>query len=46
MRGLRRLDISDAVRTRVTECGDPGLLRHWLARAVTAPKAEAIFEGE
>ena len=42
----RGLDISDAVRTRVTECGDPNLLRHWLARAVTAPKAEAIFEGE
>jgi uncharacterized membrane-anchored protein len=42
----RGLDVSDDVRTRVQECGDPDLLRHWLARAVTAPKAEAIFESE
>ena len=42
----RGLDVSDEVRTRITECGDPGVLRHWLARAVTASSAEAVFEGE
>jgi hypothetical protein len=42
----RGLDISDDVRSRVTDCGDPDLLRRWLTRAVTAPKAEEIFEGE
>lgn len=42
----RGLDISDAVRSRVTECGDPEVLRSWLARAVTVPKAEEIFEDE
>lgn len=41
----RGLDIPDGVRTRITECGDPEVLRHWLARAVTAPSAEAVFEG-
>lgn len=42
----RGLDISDEVRARVTDCTDPEVLRHWLLRAVTAPKAEEIFEGE
>ncbi|MDT0610135.1 hypothetical protein [Streptomyces lancefieldiae] len=42
----RGLDISDDVRTRITECGDPEVLRDWLARAVTASSAEAIFESE
>ncbi|MFI2424890.1 hypothetical protein ACH5A7_12435 [Streptomyces sp. NPDC018955] len=40
----RGLDVSDDVRSRITDCTDPDLLRHWLARAVTAPKAEEIFE--
>ncbi|MBQ1095006.1 hypothetical protein KBY55_02545 [Streptomyces sp. b94] len=42
----RGLAVSDDVRGRVTACGDPELLRHWLARAVTAPTAEAVFEDE
>ncbi|MGW5972926.1 hypothetical protein [Streptomyces sp. NPDC055186] len=42
----RGLDISDEVRARVTDCTDPEVLRHWLLRAVTAPKAEEIFEDE
>ncbi|MFI8949039.1 hypothetical protein ACIGO6_21280 [Streptomyces sp. NPDC053750] len=39
----RGLDISDDVRARITECRDPEILRRWLARAVTASTAEAIF---
>ncbi|MBQ1094857.1 hypothetical protein KBY55_01740 [Streptomyces sp. b94] len=42
----RGLAVSDDVRRRVTDCDDPEVLRHWLARAVTAPKAEEIFEEE
>ncbi|MET7292423.1 hypothetical protein ABZS79_09810 [Streptomyces griseoloalbus] len=42
----RGLDISDDVRSRITGCTDPDLLRRWLTRAVTVPKAEEIFEGE
>ncbi|MGV9280373.1 hypothetical protein [Streptomyces sp. NPDC003730] len=41
----RGLDIPDSVRARITECGDPEVLRLWLVRAVTAPSAEAVFEG-
>ncbi|NIL52869.1 hypothetical protein HBK87_20230 [Streptomyces sp. 2BBP-J2] len=40
----RGLDISEDVRSRVTHCTDPELLRRWLARAVTVPKAEEVFE--
>ncbi|MFF6811621.1 hypothetical protein ACFZAG_17255 [Streptomyces sp. NPDC012403] len=39
----RGLDIPDEIRSRVTDRGDPGLLRRWLTRAVAAPKAEEIF---
>ncbi|MFH9729448.1 hypothetical protein [Streptomyces sp. NPDC017260] len=42
----RGLDVSDDVRERVTGCDDPEVLRRWLARAVTVPKAEEIFEEE
>ncbi|MFE2276956.1 hypothetical protein ACFXAE_06760 [Streptomyces sp. NPDC059454] len=42
----RGLDISDDVRSRIADCTDPDLLRRRLTRAVTAPKAEEIFEGE
>ncbi|MGW0813252.1 hypothetical protein ACWD00_08385 [Streptomyces viridiviolaceus] len=42
----RGLDISDDVRRRVTECGNPEILRTWLARAITAPTAEEIFGDE
>ena len=40
----RGLDISGDVRRRITDCHDPETLRQWLSRAVTAPKAEDIFE--
>ncbi|MER7490724.1 hypothetical protein ABTY20_33550 [Streptomyces sp. NPDC126497] len=40
----RGLDVPDDVRSRITNCTDPELLRRWLARAVTAPKAEEVFE--
>ncbi|MGC2997730.1 hypothetical protein ACPF8X_04795 [Streptomyces sp. G35A] len=43
---VRGLDVPDAVRERITGCGDPEILRHWLRRAVTAPTAVEIFEGE
>ncbi|MET8220720.1 hypothetical protein ACFYRD_22690, partial [Streptomyces hirsutus] len=39
----RGLDVSDDVRSRITDCTDPELLRLWLMHAVTAPKAEEIF---
>lgn len=42
----RGLDVSDEVRARITDCGDPDTLRQWLARAVTAPSAEGIFAEE
>ncbi|WP_374955439.1 hypothetical protein [Streptomyces sp. Ru72] len=43
---LRGLDVSGDVRRRITDCTDPDVLRRWLIRAVTAPKAEEIFEDE
>ena len=42
----RGLDVSEDARRRITDCTDPDALRHWLVRAVTAPKAEEIFEDE
>ncbi|MDN3294790.1 hypothetical protein QWM81_12155 [Streptomyces ficellus] len=42
----RGIDVPDEARERITGCGDPELLRHWLARAVTAPSAEEIFADE
>ncbi|GHB56300.1 hypothetical protein GCM10010377_54380 [Streptomyces viridiviolaceus] len=42
----RGLDVADDVRRRITDCDDPGILRRWLARAVTAPTAEEIFGDE
>ncbi len=42
----RGLEVSEDVRGRVTGCADPDVLRLWLARAVTASKAEEIFSGE
>ncbi|MFI1422991.1 hypothetical protein ACH4VX_34550 [Streptomyces sp. NPDC020731] len=43
---VRGIDVPDAVRERITGCGDPEILRHWHRRAVTAPTAEEIFEDE
>ncbi|MDT9698567.1 hypothetical protein [Streptomyces sp. P17] len=40
---VRGIDVPEAVRERITGCGDPEILRHWLRRAVTAPSAEDIF---
>ncbi|MER7826643.1 hypothetical protein ABTX85_29250 [Streptomyces sp. NPDC096097] len=42
----RGLDVSDDVRERIAGCDDPDTLRRWLTRAVTAPAAEDIFDGE
>jgi Flp pilus assembly CpaE family ATPase len=42
----RGLDVSDDVRSRITDCTDPDVLRRWLIHAVTATKAEEIFEDE
>lgn len=39
----RGLDVSDDVRSRIADCADPDVLRQWLARAVTVPRAEEIF---
>lgn len=39
----RGIDVPEAVRERVTGCGDVEVLGRWLRRAVTAPSAEAIF---
>ncbi|MEU6286757.1 hypothetical protein [Streptomyces sp. NPDC046988] len=46
LRGHAKRDVPDHVRLRITECADPDILRHWLARAVTASSAEAVFEDE
>ncbi|MFH9858823.1 hypothetical protein [Streptomyces sp. NPDC017202] len=43
---VRGIDVPEAVRERVTGCGDPDILRHWHRRAVTAPTAEDIFTDE
>ncbi|MFJ4690986.1 hypothetical protein [Streptomyces sp. NPDC088766] len=43
---VRGIDVPEAVRERVTGCGDPEILRHWHRRAVTAPTAEDIFTDE
>ncbi|APU40852.1 hypothetical protein BSL84_14910 [Streptomyces sp. TN58] len=42
----RGVDVPDAVRERITGCGDAEILGRWLRRAVTAPSAEAIFGGD
>ncbi|GHJ35969.1 hypothetical protein [Streptomyces sp. TS71-3] len=42
----RGLNVSDEIRTRITDCRDPELLDHWLTRAIIAPSAEKIFEEE
>ncbi|GHG17490.1 hypothetical protein GCM10018777_34520 [Streptomyces albogriseolus] len=38
----RGLDISEDVRSRVTHCTNPELLRRWLARAVTVPTSPPV----
>ncbi|MFJ8348401.1 hypothetical protein ACIQ9J_18895 [Streptomyces sp. NPDC094153] len=43
---VRRIDVPEAIRERITGCGDPEVLRHWHRRAVTAPTAEDIFTDE
>ncbi|MFF9058980.1 hypothetical protein ACF09K_09795 [Streptomyces sp. NPDC014882] len=43
---VRGIDVPEAVRERVTGCGDPEILRRWHRRAVTAPTAEDIFTEE
>jgi hypothetical protein len=45
---LEQRDIAVPVdtRERITSCGDPEILRQWLARAITASCAEEIFAEE
>ena len=43
---VRGIAVPEAVRERITACGDPEILRHWHRRAVTAPTAVEIFEDE
>jgi hypothetical protein len=42
---LEQRDIAVPVgaRERITSCSDPEVLRHWLARTITASCAEEIF---
>ncbi|MFF7111931.1 hypothetical protein ACFY91_06435 [Streptomyces albogriseolus] len=42
--GERGFHLGDDLRRRVAGCHDPGILRHWLLRAVTAQTPEEIFE--
>ncbi len=42
----RGLEVSDDIRTQITGRDDSKILRRWLARAVTAPSVEEIFEEE
>jgi hypothetical protein len=42
----RGIDVPEEARERITGCGDPEILRHWLRRAVTAPTAEDVFADE
>ncbi|MGC5564902.1 hypothetical protein ACPYPG_18970 [Streptomyces sp. FR-108] len=39
----RGIDVPEAVRERITSCGDLEILRQWLRRAAVAPSADAIF---
>ncbi|MCZ9347598.1 hypothetical protein NGM37_58925 [Streptomyces sp. TRM76130] len=43
---VRGLTVSDDVRARVTGCADLARLDDWLARAVTAERAEDLFGAE
>ncbi|GAA2931345.1 hypothetical protein ACYCCF_07635 [Streptomyces argenteolus] len=40
---VRGISITDATREKVTTCGDPELLRRWLARALLATTAGEVF---
>ncbi|MGV9557114.1 hypothetical protein [Streptomyces sp. NPDC003401] len=43
---VRGIDVPEAVRERVTGCGDPEIPRRRHRRAVTAPTAEDVFTDE
>ncbi|MEU0084956.1 hypothetical protein [Streptomyces sp. NPDC006274] len=43
---VRGLDVSDAVRERITNADDPEVMRRWLSKAVTATSAEEILSEE
>ncbi|WP_369170228.1 hypothetical protein AB5J49_21380 [Streptomyces sp. R28] len=43
---VRGIHVTEAVRERITSCGDPETLRRWHRRAITASTAEEIFEAE
>lgn len=42
--GTRGFHLGEDMRRRVAGCHDPGILRRWLLRAVTAQRAEEVFE--
>jgi hypothetical protein len=42
----RNLKVSEETRKRIEDCDDFGLLCEWFDRAITAPKAEAIFDAD
>jgi hypothetical protein len=42
----RGLELTDAVRERITGCSDLEVLRGWLGRAVSADRVEEIFGDE
>ncbi|WNI17405.1 hypothetical protein [Actinacidiphila sp. ITFR-21] len=42
----RDVVVDDAVRERLSACGDVETLSRWLARAVTVEQAEDLFAGD
>ncbi|MFI6286897.1 hypothetical protein ACIBCM_19470 [Streptomyces sp. NPDC051018] len=40
---VRRIDITDETRARITECTDLELLDQWFTRAILADSADDIF---
>ncbi|WP_329615908.1 hypothetical protein OG244_24925 [Streptomyces brevispora] len=43
---VRGIAVTDKIREKITNCGDPQLLNQWLQRATTASSAEEVFAEE
>ncbi|MFH9614506.1 hypothetical protein [Streptomyces pratensis] len=43
---VRGIEITDTTRDKVTTCGDPELLRRWLANAALVTTSDQIFDDE
>ena len=41
---VRGIEVSEEMRERIEECDDPDLAAMWIERALTAGRAEDIFE--